>query len=152
MKLTLKLLCIILIFSIAACTKDPQITNLTKEEILTRKPWITQETYILEANNLTKYERGSSTNTVNYDNEVVTFNSNNTGTFKDIYGATNNFTWSFLDAAKSKLRLIVAYPTGSATINYNMVTLEENNFSGSLNYVTPSGNKVLVSFKRIWQP
>lgn len=130
----------------------PVVTK-TKTEILTYKPWIMEEEYDMEGNVLNIYERGASGNTMNYDNELLTFNQSNTGSFKDIYGNTYPISWNFANAMQTKMTVTIHFPSTSVQHTYNMVQLSDSSFSMTFNRVNPStGNKVLVTAKRVWKP
>jgi hypothetical protein len=131
-------------------TPTPAPRALTKTEILRHKPWILQEAYSLEANTLHKYERGATGNTINYDQEVITFTSANTGTFKNLNGVTTPFTWSFMNTQQTKLQ-VVLQTTGNPVLNYEMVALADSSFSAALTYKVNGVTNVLASFRRTWQ-
>ncbi len=131
----------------------PTTQARTKTEILTYKPWMMQEEYDLENNVLNKYERGASGNTVNYDNELLTFANGGSGSFKDIQGNTYPISWSFQNSEQTKMMVTIQFPGGNVPLNYNMVQLSDSSFSMTFNRVNPlSGITVLVVAKRVWKP
>ena len=143
-----KLLIITLgLMTFVSCKKDSTSTTVkTQEELLTSKTWKADEIRVQQSNNITQYyKRGGASNTTNYDSDSLKFNTNNTGIYY-YAGSQYTTTWNFLNSEKSKLALIINYPT-PLTINLENVTLAETYFSYS-QYVT-SGISYLASGRRL---
>ncbi len=71
--------------------------------ILTANSWKPQEIRGLLANNYGYYLRGGASNSVNLDNEYMTFNANGTGFYVDNTGTQYTITWNFTDATNKKI-------------------------------------------------
>jgi hypothetical protein len=147
MKLELSVIALGLITFIA-CKKDCPTTPAvkTQEQLLTAKTWKADEIRIQLSNGTSQYyKRGGGANTVNYDSDSLKFNTNNTGTYYYL-GIQYTTTWNFINSEKSKMTLIINYPT-PVTVNLENVTLAETYFSYS-QYVT-SGISYLASGRRL---
>ena len=120
------------IISFTACTKeDPNPENpitKTPEEYLTSKTWKTDEARI-QFNNTTVqyYKRGAAGNTVNYDSDSLKFNANNTGIYYYL-GTQYSTTWSFTDAGKTKLTLVVNF-SSPETLKLENITVNDSYFA-----------------------
>jgi hypothetical protein len=79
--------------------KDTTLTT----PILTANSWKIQEIRGILGTTAVYYLRGGSGNTMNLDNEFITFSSNNTGVYTDNFGTPTTFTWNFTDATNTKL-------------------------------------------------
>lgn len=80
--------------------KDTAVTL----EILTANPWKLLEVRALVANGPVLYLRGGSANTLNFDNEFITFNPNHTGVYTDNFGTSTTLSWNFTDATNTTLQ------------------------------------------------
>jgi hypothetical protein len=113
-------------FSLSSCEKDT-ITEtdtlvVTKTDtliikdtavtlqLLSANSWKIQEIRGVVGNTITYYLRGGSSNTDNYDNEYITFNSNKTGIYFDFNGGTHQITWDFSNTNNTKLSFVVSNP------------------------------------------
>lgn len=106
---------------------DPNDTPATIEELLTAHTWKVAEIRIQQSNNVfSYYNRGGTTNTANYDADSIKFNSNNTGVYYNM-GSITPLTWNFTNSIKTKMKLIINYPT-PLTLNAENVFLGENTF------------------------
>ncbi len=56
------------------------------------------------------YKRGGLSNTENFDNEYITFNTNKTGIYFDAVGATHQMTWDFSNIENTKITFVVQNP------------------------------------------
>ncbi len=79
--------------------KDTLITTA----ILTANPWKVKEDRANVGGQFQYYLRGGSNNTMNLDNEFITFKSDNTGTYTSNLGGVTTFTWQFTDATNKTL-------------------------------------------------
>src|SRR5437868_5615675 len=70
-------------------TLQEKDTSLTAA-ILTANSWKLQEIRALSGSNYIFYVRGGSNNTQSFDNEFITFHSNNTGTYQDNTGTQSS--------------------------------------------------------------
>lgn len=148
---------IILIFSSQTSCKKETVTETvtdtifqcipkSPETLLTAKTWKADEIRSQLSNGTSQYyKRGGGTNTVNFDSDSLKFNSNNTGIY---YYSGNQYTttWNFINSEKSKMTLVINYPT-PLTINIENVTLADTYFIYS-QYVT-SGVSYLASGRRL---
>ncbi|GGB00336.1 hypothetical protein [Puia dinghuensis] len=71
--------------------------------LLTANSWKAIYDRATVGGNMLYYVRGGSSNTMNLDNEYITFNSNYTGVYTDGNGNQTTFTWSFTDSSYTKL-------------------------------------------------
>ena len=72
------------------------------------------------------YQRGAQENTVNFDDDSYKFNADNTGTY--FYnGQQYRFTWKYLDAGKTKMEMILQYPT-PLIVNLENISLTASSF------------------------
>ena len=136
-KLTLAALVLISFF---ACSKDSATSTATPktiEELLTAKVWKIDE-FRQRYNSGTVngadiyYKRGGSGNTANYDSDSIKFNINNTGVYYYL-GNVYTTTWNFTDATKSKMTIIINYPTALVD-NLETISVGEDYFRYSQYY------------------
>ncbi|MGB4845533.1 MAG: carboxypeptidase-like regulatory domain-containing protein [Ferruginibacter sp.] len=80
------------------------------DAMLTNPVWKMEESRIIDGNKLLYYKNGGEENTVNFDNDFYKFNAGNTGiyTFK---GQDYSFDWNYTDAAKTKMKIVIQYPS-----------------------------------------
>lgn len=71
--------------------------------ILTANSWKIQFNRSVIGNDTFYYVRGGTSNSINFDNEYITFNTNNTGTYTDNFGTQTTFTWNFTNATNTTL-------------------------------------------------
>ena len=107
----------IFVIGLSSCTKTNTVTKTVTDTftvvqkdtvaiqdtvitaaILTANSWKVQELRGVIGNTPVYYQRGGSGNTQSLDNEYITFNSNNTGTYTDNTLTQYSITWSFTDA------------------------------------------------------
>jgi hypothetical protein len=124
-------------------------TTLTPA-ILTANSWKVREDRAMLSNssNYLYYLRGGSSNTINLDNEYITFNVGGTGLYTDNGGVQTTFTWNFTDASNTKLVWIWNHPTGPITITWENIIYQ----GGGIRYTefyTIGGVKNLSSITRI---
>jgi hypothetical protein len=83
--------------------KVPEKDTLITTAILTANSW--KATYDRASVNgdILFYVRGGSGNTMDLDNEYITFNANSTGIYTSNDGTQTTFTWSWTDSTYSKL-------------------------------------------------
>lgn len=77
---------------------------------LTSRTWQMQESRVIDGNNMFYYQRGGQENTIDFDNDMYKFNSDNTGTYF-FNGQQYKFNWKYLDAEKTKMEMVLQYPT-----------------------------------------
>ena len=80
------------------------------ENALTAVAWRVDESRVIDGNNMLYYKRGGQENTINFDNDFYTFNSDNTGIYS-FNGQDYKFNWKYLDAEKTKMEIIILYPS-----------------------------------------
>lgn len=149
MKLQLTILALVVI-SILSCNKDsssPAPTKVkTSEELLSANTWKAGEIRTQLGDGTTEYYlRGGTSNTINYDSDSLKFNTDNTGIYYYL-GSQYTTTWNFINPEKSKMTLVINYPT-PLTVNLENITLADTYFTYS-QYVT-SGVIYLSSVRRI---
>jgi hypothetical protein len=131
---------LLLTISFLACKKEspaPEPTEPTPktiEQLMTAHAWKLQEARFLQNNSITYYNRGVTSNGNIYDKDSIRFNINNTGTYYNS-GGSSNLTWSFLDAGKTKLRII--YPINGFTVNWENVHVTDSAFRYAEYYTIP---------------
>ena len=86
--------------------KDTAITL----QLLTANSWKIQQIRGVVGNTITSYLRGGSSNTDNYDNEYITFNTNKTGIYFDFNGGIHQITWDFSNTDNTKIIFVVSNP------------------------------------------
>ncbi|MEP7237029.1 MAG: carboxypeptidase-like regulatory domain-containing protein [Ferruginibacter sp.] len=99
------------------------ITEQTKASgnILTDATWKMEESRVLDGNNVFYYKRNGQENTINFDNDLYKFNADNTGIY--FYnGQEYKFSWKYLDAEKTKMEMLIAYPS-PLIVNLENITL-----------------------------
>lgn len=79
-------------------------------DMLTAVTWQMDESRVIDGNNMYYYKRNGQENTINFDNDAYKFNTDNTGMY--FYnGQGYKFNWKYLDAEKTKMEIIILYPT-----------------------------------------
>lgn len=77
---------------------------------LTENTWKMDESRVIEENNMKYYKRGGTENTIDFDNDMYKFDTDNTGIY--FYnGQQYKFNWKYLNAEKTKMEMIIQYPT-----------------------------------------
>lgn len=107
--------------------------------ILTANPWKAQYDRASEGGTIFFYQRGVSGNTMNLDNEYITFNSNNTGTYTDNSGTQTTFTWNFTNATNTTL-VWTWNLSPSVTVNWENISYDDNALHYTEYYVTGGVN------------
>ena|ERR1022692_3208221 len=123
--------------------KDTALTTA----ILTANSWKLLETRGSVGGNYLYYYRGGSNNTESLDNEYITFNSNNTGTYTDNLGNQTSITWNFTDATNTQIVWIWNLPT-PITLTWENIFYD----NGALHYdeyYTQNGVNILGAEIRI---
>jgi hypothetical protein len=80
------------------------------DEALTTAAWKVEESRVIEGKNMFYYKRGADGNTINFDNDFYKFDADNTGAYA-YNGQDYKFTWKYLDAEKTKIEMLILYPT-----------------------------------------
>jgi hypothetical protein len=95
---------------------------------LTDVTWKMEESRVIDGNNMFYYKRDGKENTINFDNDMYKFNTDNSGIY--FYnGQEYKFTWKYMDNERTKMEMIILYPTPL------VVTLENIMLAGnSLKY------------------
>lgn len=78
--------------------------------LLTAPSWKMDESRVIEGNNMKYYKRGGAENTVDFDNDLYKFNADNTGVYF-FNGAEYKFNWKYQNAEKTKIEMVIQYPT-----------------------------------------
>lgn len=133
---------------LSSCKKETVIEHeqdtVLTAAILTANPWKLQELKaLLSPGNFVVYSRGASGNTQSFDNEYMTFNANNTGTYTDNAGVQSSFTWNFTDVANTKLVWVWNNPGGVVTITWEDIVYDDGAFRYTQSY-TQSGVKAFA--------
>lgn len=89
-------------------TATPQLNETGNP--LTDRNWQMQESRVIEGNNMFYYLRGGQENTINFDDDQYRFNTDKTGVYY-FKGQQYSFSWKYLDAEKTKMEMILNYPT-----------------------------------------
>ena len=126
-------------------TENEPSKQATTEVALTEKPltlftWRMEESRVIDGNNVSYYKRGGQENTINFDNDFYKFNSDNTGIYS-YNGQDYKFNWTYRDAEKTKMEMIILYPS-PLIVNLENITLTASSFKytrmqkiNGLNYV-----------------
>jgi hypothetical protein len=80
------------------------------QDLLTTVNWKVEESRVIDGNNMLYYKRGGAGNTINFDNDFYRYNNDNTGIYT-FNGQDYSFNWKYLDAEKTKMEMIILYPT-----------------------------------------
>jgi hypothetical protein len=81
----------------------PQKDTMVTAAILTANSWEAIYDRASVGGNILIYVRGAAGNTMDLDNEYITFNANNTGTYTDNSGNQTSLTWNFTDSTNTTL-------------------------------------------------
>ncbi len=105
---------------------EPVAANSTS---LTGVTWKMEESRVMDGNNMFYYKRNAAGNSINFDEDLYKFNTDNTGTY--FYnGQEYKFTWKYLDAENTKMEMIILYPT-PLIVNFENLTVS----GSSLKYI-----------------
>jgi len=94
---------------------------------LTSQVWKAEESRVMEGNNVSYYKREGKENTINLDNDLYRFNTDNTGTWA-FNGQDYKFTWHYSNAEKTKIKMIMQYPT-PLIVNLENIVISATSFS-----------------------
>ncbi|MDF2188784.1 hypothetical protein [Paraflavitalea sp. CAU 1676] len=72
-------------------------------------------------NSIRYYSRGGNSNTESFDNEYITFNKDNTGTYVQNNGIQRSITWSFSNEAHTKLTLTLYNTPATFTVTWDNI-------------------------------
>jgi hypothetical protein len=110
---------------VAATVTEPAkpVADIIKanENPLTAVAWKVEESKVIDGNNMLYYKRGAAQNTINFDNDFYKFNADNTGVYS-FNGQDYKFNWKYLDTEKSRIEMMVLYPT-PLIVNLENVTI-----------------------------
>ena len=123
--------------------KDTLITPA----ILTANPWKIEYARAIYGSGYIFYTRGETTNTQDFDNEYITFNTNGTGIYHDNAGGETTLTWRFTDSSYTKLTWTWNMPQPVVVTWENIVYKDAA--VHYTEYYTQFGNNVLGSVIRI---
>lgn len=100
-------------------SKDTAITA----QLLASRQWEVQYLRDVTNNDTTIYTRGGAYN-VNFNSQLLTFNTNFTGSVVDINSVSHTTTWNFTNSANTALTLVVSNPSPLPyqTYNWNNMT------------------------------
>jgi hypothetical protein len=140
-----------LLLGILSCSKDKDDNNnstKTLEQLLTEKAWKADEIRVQLSNNTKAYyKRGAATgNTANYDSDSVRFNTNNTGIYY-FQGIEYTTTWNFVDADKTKMTLVINYPS-PLTVNLENIQITQSFFKYAQYATDPAGSYLASGTRR----
>jgi hypothetical protein len=142
-----------------SCTKTDTVTrtdtfNLPEKDtlvtaaILTANPWEATYDRASIGGNIVIYVRGASGNTVDLDNEYITFNANGAGVYTDNSGTQTNFTWSYPDSSYTKLVWIWNLSPQPVTVTWEHLSYHDGAIQYT-EYYDESGTEALSSEIRI---
>ncbi|MEO7307175.1 MAG: carboxypeptidase-like regulatory domain-containing protein [Ferruginibacter sp.] len=107
---------------IKTATEQPVITFGS----LTGVTWKMEESRVIDGNSMFYYKRDGKENTINFDNDLYKFNTDNTGIY--FYnGQQYAFNWKYLDTEKTKMEMLILYPT-PLIVTLENITLTANSF------------------------
>jgi hypothetical protein len=123
-----------------AFNPDRQITEPVKEQkkpiteqtglsdgSLTGVTWQMQESRVMDGNNMFYYKREGQENTINFDNDLYKFDTDNTGIY--FYnGQQYKFNWKYINTEKTKMELVILYPT-PLIVSLENITLTASSFA-----------------------
>jgi hypothetical protein len=109
--------------------------------ILTANPWKAQYDRASVGGSIAFYQRGGSGNTMNLDNEYITFNSNNTGIYTNNSGTQTTFTWNFTNATNTTL-VWTWNLSPSVTVTWENISYDDNALHYTEYYVNGGVNSL----------
>ncbi len=98
---------------IAAETKTETavaVGTATGNDMLTTPVWKVDESRIIDGNKLLYYKNGGGENSIELETDYYKFNADNTGTYS-FNGQDYKFTWVYANDAKTKMRMVILYPS-----------------------------------------
>ena len=94
--------------------------------LLTAVTWKMEESRVIDGNNMLYYKREGKENTINFDNDLYKFNADNTGIY--FYnGQEYKFNWKYLDTEKTKMEMIILYPS-PLVVNFENMMFTASSF------------------------
>jgi hypothetical protein len=96
------------------------------ENPLTAVAWKVDESRVIDGNNMLYYKRGSQANTIHFENDFYKFNTDNTGVYS-FNGQDYKFNWKYLDAEKTRIEMMILYPT-PLIVNLENITITTTAF------------------------
>lgn len=103
---------------------QPVVITAATAGSLTGVTWKMDESRVIDGNKVSYYKRGGPENTINFDEDFYKFNTDNTGVYY-FNGQEYRFNWKYLDAEKSKMEMIIQYPS-PLIVNFENVTVIGN--------------------------
>jgi hypothetical protein len=105
---------------------EPVVTIATTGDQLTLATWQMDESRVIDGNSMFYYKREGQENTINFDNDSYKFNADNTGIY--FYnGQEYKFNWKYLNAEKTKMEIVILYPT-PLIVNLENIMLTASSF------------------------
>ena len=140
-------LCLLLLSTaifIFSCSKNgdspaPAPTK-TVEELLTMQTWKIEEARLSQNNVVSYYKRGGG-NTI-FDADSIKFKSDFTGVYTNSAG-TSPFTWSFVDAEKTKIKAI--HGSSNLNVNWENMSITETALRYTEYYTIPGSSSVSLT-------
>ena len=105
---------------------EPVVTIATTGDQLTTTTWQMDESRVIDGNSMFYYKREGQENTINFDNDSYKFNAGNTGIYF-FNGQEYKFNWKYLNAEKTKIEIIILYPT-PLIVNLENIMLTTSSF------------------------
>jgi CarboxypepD_reg-like domain len=102
-------------------TDEPVNATVNSQVSLTGVTWKMDESRVIDGNKMFYYKRGGTENSINFDEDLYKFNTDNTGIYY-FNGQEYKFTWKYLDAGQSKMEMIIQYPT-PLIVNFENVSV-----------------------------
>lgn len=96
-------------------------------DFLTSQSWKAEESRIMEGNHVSYYKRGGAANSINLDDDFYKFQADNTGTWS-FNGQDYKFTWQYGNAEKTKIKMLMQYPT-PLMVNLENIVISATAFS-----------------------
>jgi hypothetical protein len=125
----------------------PEKDTIVTPAILTANSWKATYDRASIGGNIVFYIRGASGNTMDLDNEYITFNANSAGVYTDNSGNQTTFTWSYSDSTYTKLVWIWNLSPQAVTVSWENLSYHD----GAIHYTEyydDNGTEVLSSVIR----
>lgn len=110
-------------------TENPEPVSTQRNingDQLTGINWKMNESRVIDGSQMFYYKRNGEENTINFDNDLYTFNADHTGIY--FYnGQEYKFNWKYLDTEKTKLEMVILYPT-PLIITFENITVTATSF------------------------
>ncbi|HMK03562.1 MAG TPA: carboxypeptidase-like regulatory domain-containing protein [Ferruginibacter sp.] len=104
-------------------TEQPVYSN---SDPLTSVTWKMDESRIIDGTNMFYYKREGKENSIDLDRDFYKFNTDNTGTYFS-NDQEYKLTWTYIDAEKTKMKIVVLYPT-PLVVNLENIVLTPSSF------------------------